>query len=75
MTIDMNISHSAGEVSKRPILSNAGNGELEKSLYTLSKVSNFVLNTSVYSHIERNASWQIRKKILLTTYYIQIDEK
>lgn len=33
MTIDMNISHSAGEVSKRPIISNAGNGELEKSLY------------------------------------------
>lgn len=35
MTIDMNISQSAGEVSKRPILSNAGNGELEKSLYML----------------------------------------
>lgn len=35
MTIDMNISQSTGEVSKRPILSNAGNGELEKSLYML----------------------------------------
>ena len=33
MTIEMNISRSAGEVSKRPILSNADNGELEKSLY------------------------------------------
>lgn len=41
MTIDMNISNSAGEVSKRPILSNAGNGELEKNHYICYIVKSF----------------------------------
>lgn len=49
MTIDMNISHSAGEVSKRPILSNADNGESEKSLYIV-KIFKFYIKSLWFIH-------------------------